>query len=138
MFSCAVWTLCRRVWSFVDVMTFTVFKEIWLSLYILYIFSWHSWFTVATFARCFAFATNFFSSSWWVMTKVDSFNLLFSSQFIFIMIAVISSLLLLSSSFAWMFLSFTFASAVKLSCAALIFDLFWVSSCYEFNALSSQ
>ena len=42
MFSCAVWTHHRRVWFFVDVMTFTVFRKIWLSLYILYIFSWHS------------------------------------------------------------------------------------------------
>ncbi len=63
MFSCAVWTFYRRVWSFVDVMTFTIFKEIWLSLYILYIFSWHSWFAVATSARCFALTTNSFSSS---------------------------------------------------------------------------
>ncbi len=96
MFSCAVWTHHRRVWFFVDIMTFTVFKKIWLSLYILYIFSWHSWFAVATSARCFIFATNSFSSLWWVMTKVNSFNLLSSFQFILIMIAVTSSLLLLS------------------------------------------
>ncbi len=38
MFSCAVWIHCRHVWFLVDVMTFTVFREIWLSLYILYIF----------------------------------------------------------------------------------------------------
>ncbi len=97
MFSCAVWTFRKRVWSFVDIMTFTVFRKIWLSLYILYIFSWHSWFAVATSARCFALVTNFFSSSWWVMTKVDSLNLLSSSQFILIAIAV--TLFLLSLSF---------------------------------------
>ncbi len=96
MFSYAVWIFRRRVWSFVDVMTFIVFRKIWLSLYILYIFSWHSWFAVATSVRCFAFATNSFSSSWWVMTKVDFLNLLSNSQFIFIAIAVTSSLLSLS------------------------------------------
>ncbi len=84
MFSCAVWIHRRRIWFFVDVMTFTAFRKIWLSLCILYIFSWHSWFIVATSARCFAFATNSFSSSWWVMTKVDFLSLLSSSQFIFI------------------------------------------------------
>ncbi len=96
MLSCMIWTHCRRVWSFVDIITFTVFKEVWLSLYTLYIFSWYSWFTVATSAKCFIFATNSFSSSWWVMIKVDSFNLLFNFQFILIMITVTSSLLLLS------------------------------------------
>jgi len=38
IFSCTVWTHCRRVWSFVDIIAFTVFKEVWLSLYTLYIF----------------------------------------------------------------------------------------------------
>ncbi len=104
MLSCAIWTCCRRVWSFVDIITFTVFREVWLSLYILYIFSWHSWFTVTTSARCFAFATNSFSSSWWVMIKVDLFNLLFSSQFILIMIAVTLSLLSLSFKYFFFFI----------------------------------
>ena len=96
MFSYAVWTCHRHAWSFVDVMIFTAFKKIWLSLYILYIFSWYSWFAVATSARCFIFTTNSFSSSWWVMIKVNLFSLLFSSQFILIMIIVISFLLSLS------------------------------------------
>ncbi len=43
-----------------------------------------------------------------------------------------------SSSSAWVFLSFTFASAVKISCAALIFDFFLMSSCYEFDTLLFQ
>ncbi len=93
MLSCAVWTHCRRVWSFVDIIAFTVFKEVWLSLYTLYIFSWHSWFAVVTSARCFILATNSFSSSWWVMTKVNFLSLLSSSQFILIAIIVTSSLL---------------------------------------------
>jgi len=67
MFSCAIWTHCRRVWSFVDIITFTVFREVWLSLYTLYIFSWHFQFFVATSARCFILAINSFSFSWWVM-----------------------------------------------------------------------
>ncbi len=37
-----------------------------------------------------------------------------------------------------MFFSLTFALAAKKSYAALIFDLFWVSSRYEFDALSFQ
>jgi len=93
MLSCAVWIHCRRVWSFVDIIAFTVFKEVWLSLYI---FSWYSWFAVATSARCFIFATNSFSSSWWVMIKVNLLSLLFSFQFILIMIIVTSFLLSLS------------------------------------------
>jgi len=96
MLSCAIWTHYRRVWSFVDIITFTVFKEVWLSLYTLYIFSWHSWFSVATFARCFVFAINSFSFSWWVMIKVDSFSLLSSFQLVFITIIITFSLLLLS------------------------------------------
>ena len=96
MLSCTIWTHCRHVWSFVDIIAFTVFKEVWLSLYTLYIFLWHSWFTVTTSAKCFAFATNSFSLSWWMMTKVNSLNLLFSSQFILIAIIVTSSLLSLS------------------------------------------
>ncbi len=63
MFSCVIWTYCRRVWSFVDIITFTVFKEVWLSLYTLYIFSWHLQFSVITSARCFILAINSFSSS---------------------------------------------------------------------------
>ncbi len=43
-----------------------------------------------------------------------------------------------SSLSAWVFLSFTFTSAVKMFCAALIFNLFWVSSHCEFNALLSR
>ena len=68
MLSCIIWIYCRRVWSFVDIITFTVFKEVWLLLYTLYIFSWYSWFTNATSAKCFILATNSFSSSWWVMS----------------------------------------------------------------------
>ncbi len=96
MLSCVIWTCCRCVWSFVDIIAFTVFREVWLSLYTLYIFSWHFWFSVTTFARCFILAINSFSSSWWVMTKVNSLSLLFSSQLVFIAVAVTFSLLLLS------------------------------------------
>ncbi len=92
-----IWTRCRRVWSFVDIITFTVFREVWLSLYTLYIFSWHFQFSVATSMRYFIFAINSFSSSWWVMTKVNSLNLLSSSQLIFIAIIVTFSLLSLST-----------------------------------------
>ena len=97
MLSCVIWTRCRRVWSFVDIIAFTVFREVWLSLYTLYIFSWHFRFSVATSARCFVFAINSFSSSWWVMTKVDFLSLLFSFQLI--LIAVVVTFFLLSLSF---------------------------------------
>jgi len=43
-----------------------------------------------------------------------------------------------SFSFIQMFLSFIFASAVKMSYTALIFNLFLMSSHCEFDALLSQ
>jgi len=96
MLSCTIWIRCRYVWSFVDIITFTVFREVWLSLYTLYIFSWHSRFSVATSAKCFVFAINSFSSSWWVMTKVDFLSLLFNFQLILIAVIITFFLLLLS------------------------------------------
>ncbi len=63
MLSCVIWTRCRRVWSFVDIIAFTVFREVWLSLYTLYIFSWHSRFSVATLRKLIQSERNFIDQS---------------------------------------------------------------------------